>query len=803
MGLLSLNAEAHPAGNRIDLAWVADPAAGITGVRITRRDDTYPLHPDDGVVADVSDDNQYHDHGLFENRVYYYSLFPFTGTTPVFDLDDKMRIARYTTAPNGYAGYLYDTLPKIYQRYDESGFLKRFLQVTGGQLDQLHSIAEAMQSTTSLDRINGELLPLLADWIGWRTDHTLEVFQQRREIASAPYIYKAVELQPTIEATIQRISKWDCRSKEYVNNVYASNRPERLNLWRIQRDGSGTWSTAPECLSLDFNYAGRNGYATDQNGLHWLFYHTRRNGRWELWYKHTAYHDLTSSLLLAEITAGSISASLYAALRDRGVVIDQVATLTAVSPNVWSLADASRQYLLEVLPRVIRVYAVNADVLNLGPSDVLISDQDNLSQEPAAVTYNGSLHLFWSAYAEAQAHWRIFYRQRQDARWSLRGPHLDDPSVDIADNPFAEAGVYDDTLQRRSPYCQLAPDGRLWLFWLEKSGATWQLRYNRHDGTNWGTPQTFPLISTQDARVGNDYQVLFVPGPPNDRVIVFWSREDPTSDPALIRKHLVYRVKNNIVLNATGWSTIRAVPKDSVNDNHGDKDPFAIVHGGQVELFWSSERGSAGWSIWHGILTNVGSNTWTGMAALSSSPYSQSAPNVIMTGTLTHVLFRANQHRQYDSRVYRKTAFNDFRYSGAVLLNVRNREHINRIQSFEDTVCYTYDTGQQGVRDDSNRIARDTLGVFLDAGTYDVNVLENGIQRLRPVVQEFMPITDRAVFIPVTDVHAEAVYSYDLPAGAGAHYIVEQWADDVSGVLTAQALASGEDFSDELSGGTG
>ena len=270
----------------------------------------------------------------------------------------------------------------------------------------------------------------------------------------------------------------------------------------------------------------------------------------------------------------------------------------------------------------------------------------------------------------------------------------------------------------------------------------------------------------------------------------------------MIRKQIVYRIKADVVLDTLSWSAIRSVPKDPGNDNHGDKDPYAIYTAGDLELFWSSNRGSAGWSLWRSTLTDATSNSWSTAEQLTTSQYAQSAPIAIAAGTDTYVLYRSNQHVQYSSNVYRKTQFNDFRYSGSITLDVRNREHINRMQSFEDAVCYTYDTGSHGVRDDSNRIARDTLGVFLDAGTYDVDVLEQGIQRLRPVVREFMPITDRAVFIPATDLHSEMVYAYAAPSQSDAHFITEQWFDDLSGVLSASALAAAEDFTDELDGGT-
>ena len=102
----------------------------------------------------------------------------------------------------------------------------------------------------NLDKVDGHLLPLLAEWIGWQTDYRLEIAAQRNEIRNAPYVYKTIGLIPTVEATVKRLIGWESRTKEFVHNVFLSNSPERLNIWACQRNGAGEWSKPAEIAAV-------------------------------------------------------------------------------------------------------------------------------------------------------------------------------------------------------------------------------------------------------------------------------------------------------------------------------------------------------------------------------------------------------------------------------------------------------------------------------------------------------------------------------------------------------------------------
>lgn len=51
MRLENITAVPHPQGNRIDLRWNNPTPAEYPGIRVVRRESTYPVSPDDGVLV--------------------------------------------------------------------------------------------------------------------------------------------------------------------------------------------------------------------------------------------------------------------------------------------------------------------------------------------------------------------------------------------------------------------------------------------------------------------------------------------------------------------------------------------------------------------------------------------------------------------------------------------------------------------------------------------------------------------------------------------------------------------------------
>lgn len=804
MPLLDLIATPHPDGHRIDLSWAhADPAAQ-PGVRVVRRERTFPVTPDDGVVVadgtglgvgtDALGRTRYRvtDAGLQGGTTYYYGLFPYSTAPLTFEVDRANRVAALAGTALGTADWMYALLPALYQRYDGAGQLRRFLDLPGGQLDLLHTAARALLDLYDPARVDGRLLPLLADWIGWKTDYRLEIDAQRNEIRRAPAVYQRVGMVPVVGATVKRISGWESRSKEFVHNVFASNRPPRLNVWGRRLDPDGTAASPDTLLSLDFAYEGRPAAATDAHGVRWLVYHTLRRGRWQLWAKTSPTFRLGADVR-PSLDAPDVAA-LQRAFAAAGAALAADATVTPVG-SLWRIDDPTNAevYVVEAVGGGFTVYRTTADALDLAPSRPLNPGSGGHESHPAAALQGDALWVFWSVYDPGAGRWAIRYRLRRDGAWSEARPFTHGLSA-----PSAE---------RRSPAATVDAAGGLWLCWLERARGGWRLRYNRHDGTGLGADpdagwerdpaEPFPLDGPDDPRVEDDLTVLFHPDDAARPLWVLWARKAPTSEPHQTRWEVAYRMKASLDPAFSDWSAIGTLPK--ADELAHDREPCAHVEGGALRVYWSSDRAGS-WALWRAALDLDEGAPWGAAELLGgdplAAPYAQRNPLPLSAGSGTVLLYRSSESLHYGSSVYRATRTVDFRYAGATAVHTRNAALADLHGAFEDFRAYTYDTGTAGARTDADWVSRDTLGVYLEPDTADPTVVTRGVERLRRILPEFMPTTDRAVFRTRADAHTEAVYAYERP-GSEPHFIAEHYADALTSPLT-DGLPPDQDFADDL-----
>lgn len=454
-----LLARPRPEGHRIDLTWVNGPSTSLPGIRVVRREHTYPTGPEDGTtVAHESGASGATDSGLRGETVYYYALFGFAGDPPAFAPTPVGRASAPATGRYGFAELMFGLLPAIYRRYDalalpapdaqldpdarDHGALRRFLELPGSVLDQLYGLARTSLSCHDLDRVDGALLPLLAQWIGWRTDHGLAIPAQRREIRFAPPVYHAVGTVAGLSATVRRVTHRSARTKEYVHNVARTNTAERLNLFATVGDGAGAWS-APELVSVHHAHDGRAAHVRDADGTELVVLHTYRRHGWDIWAKRRA----AGSWLPSE------------PLVDRpGVDRDPVVALQA--DRLWLFwsgraptgptdprGEAARPWQLYVRTRR------GAD----GPwSDAAVfapgpADQAN----PAlAVDADAGLWLFWREWAESG--WRIRFNRHDGTGWQLPQPGT--VPTDVPADADLIAAVHPGH-----------PERPLWLFWAHRA----------------------------------------------------------------------------------------------------------------------------------------------------------------------------------------------------------------------------------------------------------------------------------------------------------------------------------------------
>jgi hypothetical protein len=321
---------------------------------------------DDSIIAYKKGAFSFVDKKLRSETVYYYALFPFKKNPLEYVIDSANHTAAMATGAYDTAGQMYDLLPRIYYRYDtavshkvsaidkQKGELRRLLDIPGSQLDQLYSFAKAALDLHNVEKIDGRLLPLLAQWIGWQTDYRNEIGLQRNEIRNAPFIYQTTGLIPNVEAAVKRISGWECRTKEYVHNVFLTNNPEKLNLWLKEKSGPDKWSEPTAPLSLDYAYEGRPAAVQDADGKCWLFYNT---------------------------------------YRERLVKKDKTRRTVC---NIW---------------------CKTCDENGWSPSEPL-TDRIGIDKHPSAALHDGNLWLFWSVYDEQAGIWHLEYQIRSGEAWN-------------------------------------------------------------------------------------------------------------------------------------------------------------------------------------------------------------------------------------------------------------------------------------------------------------------------------------------------------------------------------------------------
>jgi len=637
------------------------------------------------------------DQGLQGETVYYYSLFPYRHISPdnaILIQDKKEQMDRHNratsmaTAPYDFAGQMYSFLPAIYHRYDttltenpasdaqtetrQAEALHRFLELPGVQLDQLYSLARASLNLYNLDQTDGRLLPLLAQWIGWKTDYKLEVGAQRNEIRFAPQLYQTIGSIPALEATVKRVTGWESHTKEFVHNVARTNQPERLTLWATERPEGGSWSETQERVSVNWVYEGRPAVVREPDDSLTFFYHTFRRHGWDIWSKRYVN-------------------------------------------GTWQ------------------------------PSEPIV-DQPGIDKHPTAALEGSRLWLFWEKFdleqPDTDRKWRIDLRIRSEGNWLVVDPRS-------AEDPFQ-----DHAIERRLPAAAADNAGGLWLFWLERVGSSWVVKYNRHNGVEWQskTSVSLPFDDTQDPRVEDDLFVYIT----GSMLWLFWARHELDEKSGKMCWRIAYRRKRSLAPDGRDWSKVKLLPRtEEVNPDEEkpifhDREPAPGLAAGEnadkIELFWSSNR-SGSWSIWASKLLDIDANTWDTPEQVTGRPlpsatdnalsvFSERAPLAIDREKGTLLMYRSNQYNEFDAR-----------YAGTTTFDTRRKRKEEQPGALEDIQAYTYDAGKNGKRTDDNRIARDTVGIYLETGNTNSNDVDSAISSVKNALVECMPITARAVFI--------------------------------------------------------
>ena len=692
--------------------------------------------------------------------VYYYTLIPANQNDYQWDWHNQ--VAAVATAPYQFDGRMYELLPTLYHRYDtvlaptelahsltpteqQWGQLRRFLAISGNQLDWLYSLATTLLDLVNLEQVDGRLLSLLADWIGWQTNYRqqLGIDHQRNEIRRAPYWYQTIGTLPTGNATLRRLFGWenrfwDNRIKELFHNVALSNRPEQLNFWALTRL-TNTWLPLNRPLSLDFAYEGRAVAAAipleDDQQEWWLFYHTDKQDGWEIWYKTLSTLSLPLEPFTAQLDQALISIEFQNQLAERGWLLSDTAQIEIQTlENAWWIND----------PDTGEIYFIQNETVQLTlyhwtPSQPL-SHTRRIDQHPTTGYCQERLWVWWESYDPLTQHWRIDYLNRADVEgnWSLRQTFTANPANKL-DEP-----------QRRQPWLAVTADKQsFWLFWLEKSSekSSWQLQYqlvNPVESTV--TPKPAGELFPDSGSLTDLFATLS-----DDGLWVFWAHRRPDS-----HFEIVYRI-----LTADGWSERQTIVTPIPGYDAREPAVQVQANGEQLELFWSSNQ-SGSWSIWRGILTVATPTELSQVQMLTTNPYSQHQPlPLTLANGVTWLLYRAN-----DSVIHyiSNGEIIDFRTTGSTTLELDNLTKRDLWGEFGDFQTYTYDISQREQRTADNWYTRDTVAIYLTSDLQNPTLYQQDRLWLTSTLQQFLPIQVQVVFnLNPSQAHEEFVYTYDFP----------------------------------------
>lgn len=470
MQIENLIARSHPFGNRIDLSWNIVEGSAITGVRIVRRRDGYARTADEeDFIADITEEYVHSDTELHGEIVYYYSLFPFEGDPPVFGNGKTATVSAMAISSNNCAEQMYHLLPGIYKRYDTElgeefsalsttdrsrGQLRRFIDIPGGQLDLLFSYAKSFHRFLDMEALPGEILPLLAQWIGWKTDNRIGYCAQRKEIRRAPFLYETTGIIPTIEATIKRLIGWESAVKEFVHNISLTNTPERMNLWTKQRGLDDVWNDSSTPMSIETFFEGRPSAVKTDTDSCTLFYHALRNSTWKILEKKY------------DTTAGWSPNSL---VTFGDTAIEKHPSAVIYDNDIWLFWDAwdptTRHWSIRYRFSIDDDWGSVHQFINES-----VSSAGTKRRCPQVCTDSGGIWLFWQERVEYSGMWVTKYNRHTGPLWdsTARDAFIANAvqfPLDSGEQPRIETAPY-------VLFYPTDPARPLWIFWARKDAVT-------------------------------------------------------------------------------------------------------------------------------------------------------------------------------------------------------------------------------------------------------------------------------------------------------------------------------------------
>lgn len=561
---IETNYRADDAGNPGRFTWLNSPAS-IRKKWSTKTDIKGFLDENTG---DYRFDIAILDVGLIAGVTFYYGVF----------IGPRSR--RISATPTGHHQLddrLYRLLPATHQQHDEptrdkrgKGQLRRYLQCMGLGFDLLRSRAEELRKRHDVREVQADCLPSLAHWIGWDLNYTLDEIAQRTEILFAPEIYRSVGTIANIKAFVNHSTGWNSRIKEYVHNIACSNCPESIHLWElfegIYDPNKEKWDVKPVTSEepLPEQFEGRPAVVTVDGVLH-LFYHVKRDNRWEIWYRtEEVVVDDSGKVKVKcsdsdgiKVNVGNAS-GVQAAGLEPAVVADPNTLIGAGYRLFWSDFRDGQWNIWE--------RSVNEESKQV--THHIASDR-----HPSAVLdqKNGNTWLFFqSDRSGSNDIWSMMWL-RDEETWK------------------APQRLTTGEGQNFSPTSCLDDQGRIWLFWSNEVNGRSRLFTQVYE-VKTKTDPLKPLLTQPQAITDGQHRdesptALFWDKGESPAIWLFWhSNRDGSWQ--IWRQALKYTDNNGTAV------VDKVVPSDCLTScPTADKEPAVVVDSfGRLRLFWRSQR---------------------------------------------------------------------------------------------------------------------------------------------------------------------------------------------------------------------
>ncbi|QXJ21263.1 hypothetical protein AGRA3207_002100 [Actinomadura graeca] len=805
----AVRATPHLEGGRIDLAWRNPPAAEfagrppLAGVRVVRRERTFPLDPDDGaVIYDGPVVDRVSDPAARPLATHYYTVFTRDAASPpAYRADGASQASSYASADHGVPARLYRMLPAAHQRADlpAPGQLFRFLSAAAAPLNLARSTAEGLRALHDAETAPPGFLRPLAHWLGWDLDRTLPVSAQRNEIAAAPHLYRGVGTVPALRSIVVRYTGWDVRVAETAQSVVRAGEAPRLNVFALAGPDA-----EPALVTLEGAPGGRLSAVVTAGGRLRLFYETvppRGSGR--VLRVKTLDGGAWGDAVAVPVGAPA-GAPAAAELPDGRVFLAWLDRPEGAAARLRFAVGTARR------PEPARLRTGHTAPFALWPGARLVVGVDGRRQgvvftagdfaDPSAASAaevaavltarltgvtgtaapDGAVVLATTA---AGAGRRLTVEQAaSDAAGALgwTGPDgtADGDPGDGFDwtPPLDVPGV---PVGRVADPCAVA-DGpsHVRLFWSAHDGTRWTVAAARWTGTGWDAPQVLA-----DGGGGNrEPAAVRVPGAGGDALWLIWSRLRSAGDPADVRT-----LSRRILDPATGtWGPADEITRvPSATGRCADREPSAIVAaGGEVRVWFRSDR-SGGPGLWS-VGVPAGGGAPRDPVPVLTGPAADQAPAVVAApggdaGAGPWVLFRSDRGVEVAGLADPPSDTGTLRrFAGGTTVVLGDAARAGRRRQWDDQLCYTPCKPRAGDRlDDTDLYTRGTVALFLSPLLPDAPLSAQIEERLRPLLERFLPVNVRAVLVFAPRIHVEALY----PAGTGiqetfqdVHPFVERYA---------------------------